>query len=86
MVQRGNEKEEGGEGVDLDDVELANNREAELEEDVEEAVDYDEKAVEWMMQQLCMYQTRTALISRPLAEKVPSESPHALGLVPCTRC
>lgn len=32
---------------------------------------YNEKAVEWMMQQLCMYQTRTALISRPLAAKVP---------------
>lgn len=39
-------------------------------EDEEEAVLYDEKAVEWMMQQLCMYQTRTALISKPLAAKV----------------
>lgn len=35
-----------------------------------EPVLYDEKAVEWMMQQLCMYQTRTALISNPLAAKV----------------
>eukprot|EP00904_Undaria_pinnatifida_P013179 jgi/Undpi1/8992/HiC_scaffold_26.g11453.m1 len=34
-----------------------------------EPVLYDEKAVEWMMQQLCMYQTRTALISNPLAAK-----------------
>lgn len=40
------------------------------EEDEEEIVLYDEKAVEWMMQQLCMYQTRTALISKPLAAKV----------------
>lgn len=36
----------------------------------DEGVEYDEKAVEWMMQQLCMYQTRTALISGPLAVKV----------------
>lgn len=36
----------------------------------EERVGYDEKAVEWMIQQLCMYQTRTAFISGPLAEKV----------------
>lgn len=31
---------------------------------------YDDRAVEWMMQQLCMYQTRMALISKPLAAKV----------------
>lgn len=36
----------------------------------EEEVLYDDKAVEWMMQQLCMYQTRVALISNPLAAKV----------------
>ena len=36
----------------------------------EESVLYDERAVEWMMQQLCMYQTRLALISKPLAAKV----------------
>lgn len=40
------------------------------DEDEEATVEYDEEAVEWMMQQLCMYQTRTALISRPLAAKV----------------
>lgn len=39
-------------------------------EEDEEVVQYDGKAVEWMMQQLCMYQTRTALISNPLAAKV----------------
>lgn len=44
--------------------------ENEQEDDEEEVVLYDEKAVEWMMQQLCMYQTRTALISNPLAAKV----------------
>lgn len=40
------------------------------EEQEDEQVLYDERAVEWMMQQLCMYQTRTALISQPLAAKV----------------
>ncbi|CAM9227215.1 unnamed protein product [Hapterophycus canaliculatus] len=41
----------------------------EKEEEEKEEVLYDEKAVEWMMQQLCMYQTRIALISNPLAAK-----------------
>lgn len=42
-------------------------------EEEEGKVEYDEKAVDWMMQQLCMYQTRTALISKPLAAKVSEE-------------
>jgi len=47
----------------------------EEEEEEEEVILYDEKAVEWMMQQLCMYQTRTALISNPLAAKVRGDAP-----------
>lgn len=59
------EEEEGDD--ELDGVVGAG--EDEQEDDEEEVVLYDEKAVEWMMQQLCMYQTRTALISNPLAAK-----------------
>ncbi len=61
--------------VDSDEEEAEEGLEGEEEEEQEgeeeeEVVLYDEKAVQWMMQQLCMYQTRTALISNPLAAKV----------------
>lgn len=55
---------------DEEDEEEVLEEEEDEDEDEEEVVLYDEKAVEWMMQQLCMYQTRTALISSPLAAKV----------------
>eukprot|EP00752_Nemacystus_decipiens_P011033 g9802.t1 len=54
---------------DQEDEEGALGEEEEEDEEEDEVVLYDEKAVEWMMQQLCMYQTRTALISSPLAAK-----------------
>lgn len=57
----------------------------EEEEEEEEVVLYDEKAVEWMVQQLCMYQTRTALISNPLAAKVRPEAMIHLSLFLGTR-
>lgn len=60
------EEEEGDDELDG----AVGKGEDEQGDDEEEAVLYDEKAVEWMMQQLCMYQTRTALISNPLAAKV----------------
>ncbi|CAM9885913.1 unnamed protein product [Ectocarpus sp. 12 AP-2014] len=68
----GDEDEESQEDEDeVEDEEMVTGGEEDEEQEAEEVepVLYDEKAVEWMMQQLCMYQTRTALISNPLAEK-----------------
>lgn len=62
--------DEEEEGDDELDGAVEAGEDAQEEDDEEEVVLYDEKAVEWMMQQLCMYQTRTALISNPLAAKV----------------
>lgn len=61
--------DEEEEGDDELDGAVEAGEDAQEEDDEEEVVLYDEKAVEWMMQQLCMYQTRTALISNPLAAK-----------------
>lgn len=60
--------------------------EDEQEDDEEEVVLYDEKAVEWMMQQLCMYQTRTALISNPLAAKVRNDKSVLGFLIAAFEC
>ncbi|CAM9110709.1 unnamed protein product [Ectocarpus sp. 4 AP-2014] len=68
----GEEDEESQEDEDeVEDEEMMTGGAEDDEQEAEEVepVLYDEKAVEWMMQQLCMYQTRTALISNPLAEK-----------------
>lgn len=59
LAEEGHDEEAGGE-----------DEEEQEQEEQEEVVLYDEREVEWMMQQLCMYQTRTALISKPLAAKV----------------
>ncbi|CBJ27241.1 conserved unknown protein [Ectocarpus siliculosus] len=71
MRQTAGEKdEESQEEEDEDEETMTGGEEDEEQEEEEvEPVLYDEKAVEWMMHQLCMYQTRTALISNPLAEK-----------------
>lgn len=64
-------QQEEEEEQEEDEMMTGEEEDEEQEEEGEvEPVLYDEKAVEWMMQQLCMYQTRTALISNPLAEKV----------------
>ncbi|CAM9862592.1 unnamed protein product [Ectocarpus fasciculatus] len=73
MRQQREEDKESQEEEDEDEEEdegvMIGGEDQEQEEEEVEPVLYDEKAVEWMMQQLCMYQTRTALISNPLADK-----------------
>lgn len=66
----GDEEIEDQENDEQDEEVLGEAEEEEEGEEEEELVPYDEEAVEWMMQQLCMYQTRVALISNPLAAKV----------------
>eukprot|EP00903_Cladosiphon_okamuranus_P005559 g5535.t1 len=65
----GDEEIEYQEDDEEDEGALEEEEEEEGGEEEEEVVPYDEKDVEWMMQQLCMYQTRVALISNPLAAK-----------------
>ncbi|CAM9697441.1 unnamed protein product [Ectocarpus sp. 8 AP-2014] len=71
MRQTAREEDEESEEEEEEDEEMMIGGEDDEEQEAEEVepVLYDEKAVEWMMQQLCMYQTRTALISNPLADK-----------------
>lgn len=69
VVDSDEEEHEEADNEEMDSAGMVEGREEEVEDG--EGVTYDEQAVEWMMQQLCMYQTRTALISKPLAAKVP---------------